>query len=395
MIHICNYELGIYIDDYLVKHNYRKNDIFNNKRFNYFTSDELDTIHELTLTGISSLNDLDKLKNLKKLCIKNDKDIRLPLNIDFKNSSDINHITDFTIVEKLTSLESLAIYNDFYIEKLDLGKLTSLKRLVLIDNKLLKNLYNIENLKNLDVIIIVGNKIKQFDNWKNYIINTKESKVNFLDTILMPNLFKNTSNFKLYNSTSNIIFSESKGILDFTTINKLNAKQMYSEALRLYSRLNKSSKFNYIKDLYYYIIDNIEYDEENLLKRSAIYNKLLYTKGAIENKYGKYLTLMNSSVDALIKKKCVCEGYVQLMRFMLSFANIEADIVYCSDYSSEEYDRAALKIKYNNKWFYCDPEWEQRKKIDYFFKTKEEFIKTHKLNSRENLTYKKTKVGSK
>ena len=387
MVIINNYELGVYIDDYLVKNKIREYDINDLNRFFVFEDHEISHVDSLTLNGVNSLKDIEKLTNLKYLNISNVKDTKLPLDIDFNFSNEINHIKDFSKLEKLKSLQTLIICNDFHIDSLDLKNLNSLKQLILINNKSLSNIFNIELLKKLKFVIIVGNKVKTINDWNKYIKNTKSSYINLLDTTLMIDMFRKKEDMSAYISESNIKFAESVGFLNLSVIDKTKALMMYKYALDLYKKLDKSSKYKYISSLYEYIINNINYDDDNLLRRNKIYNKLMQKKGIINNKYGKYLNYMNSSASALIKQKSVCEGYVQLMKYMLSFVNINSEIVYCSDYDSNEYNHAALKIYYNNKWYYFDPEWEQRNNCDYFFKTKEEFEKTHKLNARENFVY--------
>ena len=393
MVYINNYELGVILDDYLINKKIRTKNPFNSRKFYEFTLDELKAIDSLTITGISSLKDIDKLPNLEKLSILSKKNVRLPLDVDLKYSNDINHIDNFNVIEKLNKLKYLSICNDFFIEKLDVKKLTNLEQLILMDNKCLTNIYNIENLKKLNNVVIVGNNIKKINDWNKYILNTSKTKVNYLDSILMLDMFKNINKINRFLNSS-INFSESIGVFNIAFIDKKNTLLMYKNALELYNKLDKSNKYNYIRNLYYYTVKNITYDHENLKKRSDIYNKLMYTKGGVDFKYAKYLTSINSSAGALIKKKCVCEGYVQLIKFMLALFNIESDVIYCSDHNySNQYDHAAIKISYKNKWYYFDPEWEQRYNKDYFFKTQIDFSKTHKLNARERYVYSKSKKG--
>ena len=94
------------------------------------------------------MEDLDKLPNLKKLAIKSENYNNFATYIELENSTLINHITDFSQIEKLPNLEELEIINDINIKKLDLGNLPNLKKIYLINNPNLSNVKNLDKLKN-------------------------------------------------------------------------------------------------------------------------------------------------------------------------------------------------------------------------------------------------------
>lgn len=389
MIKINNFPLAIDIFNIIKNGSQDKkgNNFFGFKE--YFSSEQLESIESLKVTGYDSLKGIQFLHNLKKLSILSRSDLGLPSNYDVNTSNIVNRISDFSLIERLKKLEELAILNDSNIEELDVSKLVNLKTLVLIGNRKLSKISNIEKLTKLEEILIIGNNIKSIPNIDKFISkNSKKAKI-YLDTVLLHDFVRNVQASSI-KSVNNIIFSEKTGFLDFSCINIKEALSLYTEVIKITDQLNYLNKYEKIKYAYSFLINTVDYDWSGLKEREQSFIKYINngTTNNIPPQKRKYFSNMNSSYNALVLKKCNCEGYANAMKLILSFYDIGVETVYCtdkSDYSMSNgnYDHAAFRIKYNNRWYYFDPAWEKLKLVDLnFFLTKESFQQTHILNPR-------------
>ena len=134
--------------------------------------------------------------------------------------------------------------------------------------------------------------------------------------------------------------------------------------------------------IYAYIVENIKYDNI-LLKRE----KELRDKGQkIGKGVSKILDGKQSSYNAFMKGEVVCEGYTNMMHYMLSTVGIESKTVSCigeRDNKEESFvdrgeNHSVIRIKTGKDWYYYDPTWDEGKmELRNVFKTKKEFEKNH------------------
>ena len=134
--------------------------------------------------------------------------------------------------------------------------------------------------------------------------------------------------------------------------------------------------------IYAYIVENIKYDNI-LLKRE----KELRDKGQkIGKGVSKILDGKQSSYNAFMKGEVVCEGYTNMMHYMLSTVGIESKTVSCigeRDNKEESFvdrgeNHSVIRIKTGKDWYYYDPTWDAGKmELRNVFKTKKEFEKNH------------------
>ena len=134
--------------------------------------------------------------------------------------------------------------------------------------------------------------------------------------------------------------------------------------------------------IYTYIVENIKYDYI-LLKRE----KELRDKGQkIGKGESKILDGKQSSYNAFMKGEVVCEGYTNMMHYMLSTVGIESKTVCCigeRDNKEESFvdrgeNHSVIRVKTGEDWYYYDPTWDAgQMKLRNVFKTKEEFEKNH------------------
>ena len=134
--------------------------------------------------------------------------------------------------------------------------------------------------------------------------------------------------------------------------------------------------------IYAYIVENIKYDDI-LLKKE----KELKDKGEkIGKGVNKILNGKQSSYNAFMKGEVVCEGYTNMMHYMLSSVGIESKAVSCigkRDNGEESFvdrgeNHSVIRVETGEDWYYYDPTWDAgQMKLRNVFKTKEEFEKNH------------------
>ena len=134
--------------------------------------------------------------------------------------------------------------------------------------------------------------------------------------------------------------------------------------------------------IYTYIVENIKYDYI-LLKRE----KELRDKGQkIGKGESKILDGKQSSYNAFMKGEVVCEGYTNMMHYMLSTVGIESKTVCCigerdnkeNDFVDRGENHSVIRAKTGEDWYYYDPTWDAgQMQLRNVFKTKEEFEKNH------------------
>ena len=385
MINFNNYELSLIILEQLLKKGLRQN------RFGFngeFSESEISSITNLTLTGLSSLDEIDKLPNLRSLTIYSYPSSNLA---EF-DPLQINTITDFSLLSNLTHLEELKIYNDNFLSLLDINNLTNLNTIVLFNNVNLKTLIGLDEKTKLKSVVLINNGLRSIGNTKKYIINTTNTPENILDVKLFPNLFGSRHNrlfleTRLKEALTNITFGEKITFADDKYILSYEqTKNMYFRALKILRQLNVyMGNWESIKKIHNYTAFSVEYDDEGLEYRSMAYLNLLQIPSDNKEYFLKRLKLMNTSYAAIVNKKAVCEGFVNMMRFILSIIDVETSLVNCS-YEGSEFNHAAIKFKYDDVWYYVDPERQRKsEEIDKFGYTLEEFKEIYNIPIKEQI----------
>lgn len=114
-----------------------------------------------------------------------------------------------------------------------------------------------------------------------------------------------------------------------TAMDKINEKK--EEVLR---KLTNNTYRNVLK-IHDYLIDNIDYDQNN-------------------TSIGSY-----SIYGALVDKKCVCEGYAKTLKYLLNVANIPCIIVQgtATNSTGKSESHAWNCVYVNNEWYYIDATW--------------------------------------
>ena len=134
--------------------------------------------------------------------------------------------------------------------------------------------------------------------------------------------------------------------------------------------------------IYTYIVQNIKYDHI-LFKREK---ELIDKRQKIGKGESKILNGKQSSYNAFMKGEVVCEGYTNMMHYMLSSVGIESKTAICigkRDNKEESFvdrgeNHSVIRVKTGNDWYYYDPTWDAGKmELRNVFKTKKEFERNH------------------
>ena len=375
-----NSSLSSIILEKLIKLGKRKNSFgFNGT----FSKEELDSITDLIITNCDGLEGISNLKNLRKLRIIG------PNLYSFNETANLNTITDFSEINKLTQLEYLEIVYDENIEVLDVSKLEKLTTLKLFCNSNLKVIKGLDSKKRLENVVICECPIFDFGNIIEYINNTSDTLVNILDLKMYINLFSREEIKKFlkyrYNiNSSNIRFGEHIYFYDeIYTLDIYQTQELFEKALNLLNglKIKKLDKNEQIYQVYKFVINYLSYDYEGLDYRNKNYQKILDSSKENKNYLLRRMAIINSSFGAINTKKVVCDGYVNLLRLFLTILNIPSQTVICRN---DNFTHAAIKYYYNGSWHYADPEKDRDvKAIKFFDLTRDEFEKLYELSPKE------------
>lgn len=343
-----------------------------------FTKEELLKLLSLSIGTTTSIEGISKLKNLQTLNIVSFDSIEY----------DYDQIIDYSELAGLQKLKSLVVANNAHIQRLDLTNLVNLETLIVVSNPNLVEIIGLENLTKLNRVVIVGNNVKEISGIEQYLGNTQTTEINVLDYKIFNSIYNNPTAYRLLHHMAlsyetNVTFAEKIGIgelftYSFNMINKMNAM---AEVVLFNIVNDKMSDEEKVMAVYHYVIKNLTYDYERLGERRSYiheHNKI----PTYENNH-KYI---NSSYEAFRSGRVVCEGYVNMLNFMLNKLGIESRTVYCgvklsSEYQSGLYNHSANAIKLDGQWYYFDAQLEDKKaELRYFKKTLEEFSETHELS---------------
>lgn len=392
---IISYELAVLLNEVLFEQGKRSRIKVYDQQYQIFTEEELAQITELTLTNFSSLEDLSKLPNLKVLKI-----ISLNYNdmfpeIDLENSFDINQIKDFSAISELVNLEELYIENDINIKSLDVTNLKRLRRLVLTNNINLKELTGLDTLLMLDKVFMCGNSIESPLDFERYARNTLMASVNILDISMYLSIIRGCKRGAKalvdleVMGASHVSFAEKSGFLEYSLINSQSLYNMFVK-LEAFFRKFRAYDLSYIEKcsfVYRYVMNNVDFSEESILRRDNTYMRLMHHYRAVPNQYRQNLASIHNSYYAYYFKKANCEGIVNLSVFMLRMLGIDATNVHCHDLrDTRNFDNnhAIVRTIDNGDVSYTDPTFGRKEKLRLFMLSYDEISKYHRLDAYES-----------
>lgn len=364
-----------------------------NEFFGYddFTEEELLKLKTLNISTTTDITGISKLKNLEELSVV------LFDQIEYEYDGTI----DYSELSRLSKLKSLIIANNIHIDKLNLSNLENLEILIIVSNGNLEEIIGLENLKKLKRVVIVGNNVKRLKNVQEYIKNTKDTEINILDYKIFNSIYEEPLAYRFLADTelaydTNLTFAEKIGVgeiftYSFNMINKMNAM---AEIILVNITNRNMSEEEKVLAVYRYVIEHLTYDHERLDQR-VNYVKDTHKKIPTYENNHKYI---NSSYEAFMTGRVVCEGYVNMINFLLNKLNIESRTVYCavkesSDYHEGYYNHSANAIKLENEWYYFDAQLESdSKNLKFYKKTRKEISETHDLSPSAQVLRSKIKV---
>lgn len=385
-----------------------------------FTQEELDSITELNICyeEVGDIKDLEKLKNLTKLSIiSGDSNLYAKLKngkIDEESCyfREKTNIEDFGILGKLRSIEELRIDSEESLSKLDVTNLKKLKKIELINNMNLKEVIGLNETENLEKILLSKNgtgslELKEFD-----IMSTVESrklKEVILDVDMYPNLIKKfphlAEKIEEYEKNNERVYTwiENKIAYNFGA-NKFSTRNLKEMDIRVEEILQNIIKPEYTEiektlAIYNYITQNVDYDYKmhefgEEIQKDMRYG--LFLEGSSNRSsysiINKRILSKQSSFNGIMKGKAVCQGYANMMHYMLTKENIESREIGCiatpitkeQKLEDKEIDHSVIRVKTDDEWYYYDPTWDVGKTTyKYAYNTKDEFYKKHTLSAGE------------
>lgn len=385
-----------------------------------FTQEELDSITELSIcyTNVGDIKELEKLKNLKKLSIiSGNSNLYAKIeNGEIDEESpyyrEKNNIDDFKMLGKLKNIEELRIESEENLSKLDVTNMKNLKKLELINNINLKEVIGLKEVENLEKILMSRNgtgnlELKEFDIMS--AVENKRLKEVILDVDMFPNLIKEfpqlVEKIEEYEKNNEKVYTwiENKSTYEHWE-NKFSTRNLKEMDIRVEEILQNIIKPEYTEiektlAIYNYITDNVAYDYKMLEfdQEMQKYEKyFLFLEGSSNRSsysiINKRILGKQSSFNAIMKGKAVCQGYAQMMHYMLTKENIESREIGCianqiteeQELEDKEIDHSVIRVKTDDNWYYYDPTWDAGKTTyEYAYKTKDEFYKKYTLSAQE------------
>lgn len=385
-----------------------------------FTQEELDSITELKICyeEVRDIKDLEKLHNLKKLSIISGNS---NLYAKFENGEideesphyrEKTNIEDFEILGKLKSIEELRIESEENLSKLDVTNMKNLKKLELINNMNLKEVIGLNETENLEKILLSKNgtgslELREFD-----IMSTVENrklKEVILDVDMYPNLIKKFSHLaekiEEYEKNNERVYTWIENRIIYNCwANKFSTRNLKEMDIKVEEILQNIIEPEYTEiektlAIYNYITDNVDYDHKMLefderMQKDVRYSLFLEGRSN-KSSYSiinKRLLGKQSSFNGIMKGKAVCQGYANMMHYMLTKENIESRETMCiadpiieeQELEDKGIDNSVIRVKTDDEWYYYDPTWDTGKtKYEYAYKTKDEFYKKHTLSAGE------------
>ncbi len=365
--------------------------------------DDLAKIEKLELTngGIQDISSLKYCSNIKELIFESENAKKLDTKFSddaiFNYNSKQQKITDFSVINELKTLESLTIKYDKNLEQLNLKDMPNLSSLTLVGNSKLKEISGISDLKLTEIEIVKNSLLQGFDLTK--MIDNGLNDIE-LDFDLYPQIKKINPKIDeiihegVNNNGLTCIWEEN---ISDISVNKLKTPEMKKMNDKVEEIKKEILNSNYqdiekVMAIYLYIINNVSYDwdSRNAAKNNENNEAMKKARENINIKVDDFLNRRQSSYNAILEGKSVCEGYSNMMHYFLKSVGLDSSTLSCNmgDDTSvvgRNSNHSVIKVLINDNWYYFDPTNDSVKKgLEYFYQTKEEFSKNCALSITEN-----------
>ena len=394
-------EMAILVHDTLYKSYSIPNRSVFDPHYREFREEDLALIERLDIVNFKDINDLVHFPNLKTLNLKSASYNDILPDLPYDECGIVNHITDFSVLSRLPGLETLVIENDVNIEELDLTGLDKLRTLKIINNPRLTIIRGLESLDGLDYIMMYGNAITSAVDMQQYMQNTRLASTNIIDISMYLPMIGNTregaKRLKDYGiaSATNVKFAEKSGFLNFTKVTPTDLYDMYIKLDTMFKKSNayQMSDEDKVAYVFTYLQKNISFAKQAIEDRDAEYAAAMSKYKEIPEKLKPGLASIHSGYRTYYFKGGNCEGFVNLMIFMLRMLGIEAHDVHCHDRRARATfgsNHAIVRVHINGKVYYCDPTFDRKNAFKYLLVDYETISQYHQLDSFEHQIYEMT-----
>lgn len=363
-------DLSVIINKELISKGIRKGDLKSfDKEYTTFCDYELEAITELCITNCYDISELVLLPNLKKLHIKSADYNKLAPSIDYRESTVINHIYDFSVISELVGIEEIVIANDLYIKSLDVSKLSNLRKLILINNPNLEELIGLDGLLNLNEITMYGNNITKYGHLESfdfdkYSTNTRYCVENTLDISMYLSIIKNSRGIAKHLADNQVAgksfvrFAEKSGFLNCVCLSLSDLYDLFSKLDTYFNKVGAYNKTPYekVELVYNYILNNTKFSKDLIVDRNIQYLADKEQYDEIPDKVRKLFNSFHSSYYAYRFKESNCEGRVNLIVFMLEMLGVHAHNVHCHDNRSDSVgsNHSVARVLLDGEYKYID-----------------------------------------
>ena len=335
----------------------------------------LQSIELSTITDLTELSRFTSLKHLKVYAMS-----LIELYED--------NLIDTSTLSCLPNLQSFVLENDDHVRELCLRNKKELKTLSITSCHNLRTISGLKSLTNLQELVIYDTPNIDLD-FLTSLVEFINEHPNLNRIVLDINFFNffNESQLEIlrYNG---VCFAEKIGIRDNYIFSFNMMKEYNKRILKVYEEIHsRCKKSDDILFAIYEYVKNTDYDDESLLNR----HKYLENGGKIYRFDNRYKSV-NSSYSALIRKKAVCEGYVNLLKYFYKLEGVDLYPVICE---YKEQSHVAAKALINGIELYFDPELDHRfNNHNNYGISKDEFLRNHDISFyRDNFDHLSTNSG--
>ena len=311
-----------------------------------FSRQELNQIDELEIVPPmeGGLKGLELLTNIEKLVI-------ISIGNTAFQTKKIPSIVDDDInsIAKCRNLKELSIINQTKINCLDCSNLNGLTKLEIKNNRCLKSIKGLENVKTLEKIICYGNEaLHRIPNLDKVILNNSDLFQTELDFLLFPDAIGYNREDNTYNFEADQKLKNLEDITKAVYIESMMKKEVnipHSKMMQVHQRSLEILKENHVEG------DNIEMAEkiEEYLVQNIKYNMNLGENSSVENKaIVGARSSANGLYSAIMKAKGSCEGFTRAMQYLLKLKGINSRNVYCMPKPENEEVCKNLKEEYHS-----------------------------------------------
>lgn len=365
---------------------YRKRDTFLESEFEHITEIHVDN---------EMLNYIDLFPNVNK--------------IHFDMHCNLSQYDIQSIIDKYPNIVELSIIEQPNVQIVNIRGLTKLQELKIVGNKNLRKVSGIDCLEDIYKLVFYGNIM--YSHYEELCASgikyaTEGSQID-LDVLAFPEMIKVVQDDEELRNLPehifyNIKWNEAVGLKKLDSHLRYSSSQMmvvYKKALEICQKyLNeKDSEVYKYAILYQWMCENVKYDHNGLTKG----NSLVVDGLRLGEKGGA-----NGTVNALLYRNCVCQGYSKGLQFLTKMAGLHSYDVDCivdqahqnipfivvnNERTKHNGDHSIQKVILDGRIYYSDATWDAGRfqrgdKPVYFLLSKKDISTTHKLVGEDSVT---------